>query len=418
MPAPKIAFSHYSSDKDISGVTTWLERLLVSLRRKDHQLVVLLHHFGTEVEKATILKPLRDAGIEVEIRSRARTLLEDVRDTVSFLNRHRPTIFVPQCLSGPHIAAAIAGISGLPWVMTIHSDDPEYWAIAETVRPEKCGGKIVGVSDHISQSATRRGLALNSETIPYGVVTCHSPTRFSNSPFRVVYAGRLLEQQKRISLVVDAMIDACRRDRRVECLIVGDGPDRGSCEKRVGEAGLGERIRFPGRLPSHDVPTELRRCQAVVLMSDFEGLPVSLLEAMTAGVVPVVRQVDSGIPELVQDGETGLVVNDQPESAATAILRLASDSALWEKCSRNAKTLVDSRFSEDQCHLRWEALLGDLCESSCIQYPVAMPKKLQIGKLSPLLVHRYPKPLSLGRRILWRAASATKRSLKLIPRGR
>ena len=61
-----IAFAHYSSEQDISGVTTWLVDFLGFLRGKGEEVCVNLHHFGTEVERASVLVPLRAAGVESE----------------------------------------------------------------------------------------------------------------------------------------------------------------------------------------------------------------------------------------------------------------------------------------------------------------------------------------------------------------
>ena len=285
----------------------------------------------------------------------------------------------------------------------------EYWAIADATWPEKCGGRVVGVSYHVSQTAVGRGLALRPETIPYGVASCNSVAQFSNSRFRVAYTGRMVEHQKRISLVIDAMIDACRRDSRVEGCVIGDGPEREKCSRIVEQAGFGDRIRFLGWLPLQEVRNELAHCQALILMSEFEGLPVSLLEAMTGGVVPVVRRIDSGVPELILDNETGLLVDDKPENAATAILRLANDATLWAHCSDNAKKLVDSRYNEETCHLKWASLLEETCRLGRVTYPIAVPRALEIERFSPLLVHHYPATTSIRERLRRKITSALRK---------
>jgi colanic acid/amylovoran biosynthesis glycosyltransferase len=71
-------------------------------------------------------------------------------------------------------------------------------------------------------------------------------------------------------------------------------------------------------------------------MSDFEGLPVALLEGMAAGVVPVVRSIPSGIPELVHHEKTGLLVPNEPTQAAEALIGISRDPALWQHCAMPA----------------------------------------------------------------------------------
>ena len=81
---------------------------------------------------------------------------------------------------------------------------------------------------------------------------------------------------------------------------------------------------------------------------------------MAAGVVPVVRSIPSGIPEVVRQRETGLLVSDDPEQAAAALGTLAADPALWQHCSAALRQLVEERFSSDHCHGQWLALVREL----------------------------------------------------------
>jgi hypothetical protein len=188
----------------------------------------------------------------------------------------------------------------------------------------------------------------------------------------------------------------------------------------VGEWNLTKRIRFLGRLAPSEVQTELAKCQVLLLMSDFEGLPMALLEAMAMGVVPVARAIASGVPELVMDRRTGLLVDEQPANAAAAILKLADDPALWTKCSRGAKKLVEDHFSEDSSYSKWVALLDLLCERCSIRYPIAIPHtlELQVEALQvahPLIAQRYPKPLTLMCRVRRGLGTAARRAKCYLP---
>jgi len=205
----------------------------------------------------------------------------------------------------------------------------------------------------------------------------------------VVYSGRLWEHQKRASLVVESLIRACQRSEAITATLIGDGYSRGACEQQVRDAGLGDRISFSGRLPFAGVQQILLQSQAILLMSDFEGLPVALLEAMAAGVVPVVRSIPSGIPEVVRQGDTGLLVGDDPDQAAAAIRALAEDPALWQRCSVASRLLVEERFSSDHCHRQWLALVHELQATAKPTYPIAGLHGVRFSKLSPLLKAGY-----------------------------
>jgi len=377
----RLALAHYSSASDISGVTTWFEKLAVRLHNDGIKLFIHLHHFGKNLDSATILPVLKKAGISVEIVKRGNSLEEDVRQTLCFLNRVQPTLFLPQCLNSHFFAAAIAGRQGLPWALTIHSDDPDYWAIAKARPPIECGGKSVSVSQHIARLVEERDIDHNSAVIPYGIEVPAQIAGFRDKPFRVVYSGRMVELQKRLSLVVEAMIRACEINSNISATIIGDGPSLASSRKAVTDSGWAHRIAFTGRLTPKQVKQELVDAQAILLMSDFEGLPVALLEAMAAGVVPVVRNIASGIPELVHHERTGLLVDDQPEVAAQALSRLACDPTLWQDCSVAARQLVAKHYSEDVCYQRWRAFIDKLSSTSLVRYPLIIPD------LSDLPVH-------------------------------
>jgi glycosyltransferase involved in cell wall biosynthesis len=145
-------------------------------------------------------------------------------------------------------------------------------------------------------------------------------------PARVVAIARLVEKKG-----LDVLVRAARRlDAVVE--IVGDGPDRGRLE---GLAGAG--VRFTGALEHGAALERLRGASAFALpcrelaSGDRDNLPVALVEAMAAGVAVVTTPV-GGIPELVRDGETGLLVApDDDEALAVALARLLADGGLRDR---------------------------------------------------------------------------------------
>lgn len=246
-----------------------------------------------------------------------------------------------------------AGRQDLPWIFTMHSDDPDYWCVAEALTPETHGGSSVCVSQFLAQQLRQRLPATNPQVIPYGITLPKTQASFSDQPFRVVYSGRMVERQKCIQKVVRTLIHACRASSQIEALLIGDGPERAACQRLVQQAGLTDRIHFLGRVSPNQVLPLLLRSQAILLMSEFEGLPVALLEAMAAGVVPVVREIESGIPELVHHEGTGLLVGNDPSEAASALVRLSLDPSLWQRCSCQSRALIESGYDADLCFERW-----------------------------------------------------------------
>ena len=108
-------------------------------------------------------------------------------------------------------------------------------------------------------------------------------------------------------------------------VLAGEGPERTALEAQAARHGVAERVRFLGH--RDDVPALLRACTVFVLPSLYEGLPLSVLEAMAART-PVIATAVDGTPEAVQDGSTGLLVPPgHPEALAAALRRLLGDPA-------------------------------------------------------------------------------------------
>jgi colanic acid/amylovoran biosynthesis glycosyltransferase len=168
-------------------------------------------------------------------------------------------------------------------------------------------------------------------------------------PLRILSIGTLHEVKGQAHLV-----EACRRLTArgvpVECTFVGDGPDRAALEARVADAGLTGRVRFSGQRTRAELVELLRRADVLAAPSvptrggKREGIPVVLMEAMAAGL-PVVASRLSGIPELVADGESGLLVPPgDPDALAAALARLAADPALRSRLGQAARARVAADF--------------------------------------------------------------------------
>jgi colanic acid/amylovoran biosynthesis glycosyltransferase len=411
----KIALAHYSGRADISGVTTWLIGFCEQLVQSGHELVMHLHHFGDDSQQGSILPSLQRLGIHIHSVSRTGSLEADTLQTLKFLNQVQPELFLPQCLHAHYVAAAHAGRQGLPWIFTMHSDDPDYWCVAETLTPETHGGSSVCVSNFLAQQLRQRVPVTHPQVIPCGIKLPRGQASFSDQPFRVVYSGRLVERQKCIHQVVHTLIQACRASSQIEAQLIGEGPARAACEQLVCQAGLADRIHFQGRVPPEQVQPLLERCQAILLMSDFEGLPVALLEAMAAGVVPVVRAIESGIPELVHHERTGLLVANNPAEAAAELVRLSSEPGLWQHCSGQAQAMVARSFSADLCFEQWQGLIRHQQRGAVRMYPISangLRRTIPLGDARFLA--QYPAQPSRWRRLIPGRIKNLVRRMKLL----
>ena len=148
--------------------------------------------------------------------------------------------------------------------------------------------------------------------------------------------------------------------------------------------GLRDVVELRGALPHEQIPAVLAEATAMVLPSvtsedgQMEGIPVALMEAMAAGV-PVVSTRLSGIPELVKDGESGLLVPERdPGALAAAMERLAADPALGARLADAARRTVREQFDRSRNLDRLETLLS--AASSSGRAAASAP----VGAASPL----------------------------------
>jgi glycosyltransferase involved in cell wall biosynthesis len=151
-----------------------------------------------------------------------------------------------------------------------------------------------------------------------------------------------LEPEKGHQTLLDAWPHVLREVPDAYLLIVGEGNRRDALEQRASANRVGHRVVFTGR--RDDVPAVTAALDVAVLPSHREAQGLSILEAMALSR-PVVASDVGGIPEMIEDGVTGLLVpHDQPEALAAAIVRLLTDHALADTIARAAHDLVHDRF--------------------------------------------------------------------------
>ena len=164
----------------------------------------------------------------------------------------------------------------------------------------------------------------------------------SEGALRLVFAGRLDHAHKGVFDLVE--VDRGLRDLRLEYqwTIIGAGPDSAELKRRWGDQ---PHVRWLGMLPNRELVNALPEHDVFVLPTRVEGFPVALLEAMGAGLVPVVNDIPSGVPEIVVAGETGFLpaVGDVP-AAVESIRCLAADREMLNAMSGRCRAVVEQRY--------------------------------------------------------------------------
>lgn len=179
-------------------------------------------------------------------------------------------------------------------------------------------------------------------------------SRRPDPAYDVLWLTRM-SAEKAPLLFVDALAELAERGHDFTAAMVGDGPLRAEVEAAIDSKGLGERVDVPGWA---DDPVEFYRdARIYVLTSEREMLPLTLVESMLVGVPPVAPGLGA-IPDVVDHGENGLVVEERtPASFADCVERLLTDGESYDWMAANAPA-VESRLSFEAVADSWREILA------------------------------------------------------------
>jgi colanic acid/amylovoran biosynthesis glycosyltransferase len=201
------------------------------------------------------------------------------------------------------------------------------------------------------------------------------PVRRDGGPLRVVCVGRLSSEKGHIGLL-QAFAEVVARGPAAELRLIGDGPERERIEAAVAAAGLGERCTLLGQLPERETLAEVAQADLLVSSSFMEGLPVVLMEALALNVAVVAPRV-AGVPELVEDGVTGLLFTPADwKGLAACLLRALGDRGLRERTARAGQERVRLEFDADRaCEPIYRLLAREAPGDAAVSREVASPAR-------------------------------------------
>jgi colanic acid/amylovoran biosynthesis glycosyltransferase len=245
-----------------------------------------------------------------------------------------------------------AELTQLGYSITIHGPhiffDPTHWALREKLRQARfiacishyCRSQVMLFSDPEDWERLKLvRCGIDVERYLYAEVRGQVRQLF--------YAGRLAVE-KGLPILFESLRILQARGYDLQLTLAGGGEDRDKLEQLASELGISQRVAFVGYLGQEEVREHLRRSDIFILPSFAEGVPVSLMEAMACGV-PVLSTYVGGIAELVETGETGLLVPAGDSNVLSeAIARYCDDLELRRRVSRLAREKIESSFNLGQ----------------------------------------------------------------------
>jgi glycosyltransferase involved in cell wall biosynthesis len=277
-----------------------------------------------------------------------------------------------------HAQASLARLSDNVIVIPIlHNDTEEIYKVG-------CGNRdawnvAVAVSPKVAKTARQRARGRPVVEVSSGVDIPNRTLWQQRSGLRdhaeLIFIGRLEHAQKGILWLPEIYKACLDRGIDVALTIVGDGPDSPALQQRLSEYGLGERTRYLKGLTPEGIYQLLLAAHILLMPSQFEGLPIALLESQACGCVPIVSRLPGITDTAVEDGKTGMLVPVGDVSAfADAVAALYHDPARWSRMSSAAHARVSQRFSVEAMGAAYLQLIHQAMNG---RYPLPRSRRYQ-----------------------------------------
>jgi len=330
------------------GAETMCENLTYALKKLGHQVTVV----SLYAERTPISKRMEEAGVQIIYLDKKLGLdLSMVPKLAKIMGREKPDV-IHTHLDVIKYAVAAAKLSGIRrCVHTVHNvaDKEAEGRIQRTINNFyfKMGWSVPVALSPLVQSTIAEFYGMDKARVPviYNGVDlsrCIPLDHYANQAKVLIHLGRFNEQKNHEGLLRAFRIVAeqepdCRLD------LLGDGELRTQTEELAKQLGISEKVRFLGS--QSNVYPYLKEADIFLLPSNYEGMPMTIIEAMGTGL-PVVASAVGGVPDMITHGESGLLTSTDPEEVAGAVLELMGNKALREKLGENAKQ-ASKRFSAE-----------------------------------------------------------------------
>ncbi|HNR72364.1 MAG TPA: glycosyltransferase family 4 protein [Verrucomicrobiota bacterium] len=389
----KVDFCSDDCADSVGGPYAWIQRLPPQLRRLGISVRIRLLSWQDPSSGAAFQSLKRD-NFEVAAQ-RFQDTASNVRWLLEQTQPHPPDVFVANHVVPALFAGRYLREAGIPIIGVLRSDDSFYWALYERFGLGKEQDRVNGlvcVSEFLARKVAQRlPPAIQLRKIPSGTPVPSQTATAAQTTLRIAYVGRMVEEQKRVLSLARALARVTREVSGVEAFLYGDGPERPQVERILAEEHASS-VHVAGSVPNEQLQAQLLEAHAIVLLSDYEGTPIALMEGMACGCVPVCLWIRSGIPELVEHGVTGLVVDDRGDSFVNAVRRLRMEPGLWERLSVAARARIENGYSIESCARRWAELLHSLHDNRGPKRPIHIPRRIKLPPPHPGFGGQDPRP--------------------------
>lgn len=363
---------------ELGGVTTWSIKMVEKLLEVEESAILLKH--SEEGDPVHMAVP---AGIELLSCFGASAYSATLNDVISYLPAYDTTLpatIFPNWSSGSYAACALLSLTKSQYFRTVgfaHTDEIDYYKWLQYYEP--IIHVFVAVSDDVAITLKKfiphRGNDIVIRPYAVEVQSKLAAKTGVGIPLKLVYAGRLENKQKRISDLLSLILHLEEREVDFNFRIIGEGSKKSWLENELKNLPLKVRhkVSLEGAIPHSRMQHVWETADVCILVSEYEGMSISMLEAMSCGCIPVSTKV-SGTAATICNGENGFTVpiGDMP-AMSQIIENLAKDRNKLREIRERAYLTAKSRFSFTEYILWFKQLTKLAWEKPPAQWPIELP---------------------------------------------
>jgi glycosyltransferase involved in cell wall biosynthesis len=254
--------------------------------------------------------------------------------------------------SGATVGYLATQLADMPWSFTLHGiSETDYPAGLLLGRKIEAADFVACVS-YFGRAQAMRVVAPEHwnkiQVVRCGLQLGWLPQHAAGGGVKQVIAVGRLSPEKGHAGLIEAFASVVRDEPELQLVIVGDGPEGDRLRELSQRLELQSNVTFAGRCGEEETLERIAKADVLVLASFMEGLPIVLMEAMAMGTAVIASRI-AGIPELVKDGENGLLFTPSDwDGLAACLQRIVSDDSLRERLATNARAAVAADFDVDR----------------------------------------------------------------------
>lgn len=391
----KILWQAYDRKNYTAGPIINAIRILPELKRIGFDVHAIIGNDGSGHPNADILS---ENGISVFNYVKPRYSEAHVLLFLNHVSKVKPDIFV----SNISVQAGLAGRWirhwGIPVIHTIRSEDSINIGMSKFFFGNKSEWNLdalVSVNIFLLEKIRQDSeVDFKYAVIPSGVIIDKIQKINTNSikKLKIIYTGRLVQKQKSIFDLLDSFVEAAKLNPYYHFTFMGSGGKvvKERLYKVIGDNDLNDRFQLLDPKFGSKYKEELSKHHVILLMSDYEGIPGSLMDGMSCGLIPICTNIH-GIDELIENCENGFIIKNGNEDFYHKLDMIFKDGKLRNKLSLKAIDTIKNKFSLHHSATCWDALFKKLYKPNSIK-KIKLPKKITLPPVNHLLVEHIMSP--------------------------